>query len=138
MTLLIVAGLATYTQRAPVQPPFSAVLGHGLVLTLAVLVGVDLVAGKVPRLRRVIAGAGIPAALVAGAVLCTALPNSLLAAGGWAALAGGLVGLAARLALRRAGRWLNARLMRLGHVLAGIVANVLVGIVTAAVFALNS
>jgi hypothetical protein len=137
LTLLITAGLAAYTPYVPLTPGFAPVVGTALVVVLAVLLGLDVAASKVPRLMRVTERLSGPAAAVAGAALCLAVPNALLAHyGAFALVAGAAFAFATRLGRRWAALALREPLggYRFGYALASLATNTLAGVVTAATF----
>jgi hypothetical protein len=143
LTLLIAAGLALYSQHATLTPSASAVverLGNWLLLVLAVLLGLDVVLGKVPRFTRTTERISGPVSALAGAALCLAMPNALL---GWAwplaALAGALIAAGFRLLRRWAALALTKPLgrYRFGYVAASIATNLVAAILSALTFAVS-
>jgi hypothetical protein len=135
---LMVAGLAAFTNRVPLVPDGHWLGSYGAVFALAALLGVEIVGLKVGRAARGVWWLDSVASPVAGALLCLALANPLLAAGpAAAAAAGALAALVLRVGLRLLGRRLNAPLRPLGRVAAGMAANVVGAILVAGVFALE-
>ena len=141
LTLLITAGLATFTRYAPLAPPFDTLVngyGRPLLAVLALVLGIEVVVGKIPRFARLAERVDLSAAGLAGALLGAALPSALRAAGWpWAAAGGAVIAMAVRFGRRRAVVVLNQRLWRFGYIGVGIAANVLAGIATAAAFAMS-
>jgi hypothetical protein len=135
LPLLIVAGLAMFTHHADLTPGFAGLLGWPLIAALALLLLADAVASKVPRLARPVERLTLATGAAAGAVLGLALPNALLAgAPPLAAAAGALLALAVQLGRQRLARALDRHLQGLGHIGAGIVADVAAGAVSAVTF----
>jgi hypothetical protein len=137
LPLLMVAGLATFTRHAPLTPAFTGLLGWRLLAVLALLLLADVVASKVPRLARPMERTALFTAAASGAVLGLALPNALLeVAPAVAAATGALVAVGAQLGRQRLARSLDRPLQGLGHVMAGVFADLAAGTVSAATFAL--
>jgi hypothetical protein len=140
LTLLITVGLAAYTPRAPLTPGFEPLAGTGSVAALAVLLGLDVAAGKVPRLMRWTERVSGPVAALAGGLLCLAVPNVVLdQAGPLALLVGALLAFVTRLVRRRAALALSRPLegYRFGYTLASMVTNLAAAVLTALVFAVG-
>jgi hypothetical protein len=140
LTLLIVAGLATYSAHVPLTPGFEPLLGHGLVAVLTVLLGLDVAAGKVPQLMRAAERVSGPAAALAGALVCLAVPNVVLdRVGPLAVIVGALLAFSTRLARRWAALALSRPLegYRFGYTLASIATNVAAAALAALTFAVG-
>src|SRR5688572_32279311 len=126
-----------FTRHAALTPVFAGLLGWPLLAALALLLLADVVASKVPRFARPMEHAALATAAASGAVLGLALPNALLeVAPALAAATGALVAVALQLGRQRAARALDRPLLGLGHIMAGILADVAAGAVSAATFAL--
>ena len=140
LTLVIAVGLATYTQHAPLTPGFEPFVGNALLGLLAVLLGVDVAASKVPRFMRTTERVSGLASAVAGAILCLAVPNALLE-WGWAAAALGGALLATVFRLGR--RWAALALAepmgryRFGYAFASMATNLGAAILTSLTFAVG-
>jgi Domain of unknown function (DUF4126) len=139
LTLLITAGLAVFTSGVRLTPTGAWLVSPGLVALLAVLLGLDVVASKVPRLQRPVERLSGPAAALVGGVLGLAVPNAVLPVAPAAAfLLGALVASATRLGRRWAALRLRAPLQgyRFGYAFATLVTNTLAAVVTAATLAI--
>jgi hypothetical protein len=139
LTTLMVAGLATFTHRAPLVSNAQWLASYGAVFGLAALLGMEIVTLKVAPIARGVAWVDTMAAPAAGALVCVSLVNELLATNPALAAAGGAaVALLFRFGLRWLGRRLNAPLKPFGGVAAAMAANVVGAIMVAGVFALAS
>ena len=140
LTLLIVVGAAAYTAAAPLTPGFAPLAGNGPLVAVAVLLGLDVVGSKVPRLMRPTERLSGPAAAAVGALLCLALPNVALERGApLAALAGAFVAFLFRLGRRWAALALRGPLQgyRFGYALTSVATNLLAAIMTAVTLAVG-
>jgi hypothetical protein len=140
LTLLITAGLAAFTSSVRLTPAAAGLVSPGLVVLLAVLLGLDVVATKIPRLQRPAERLSGPASALVGGVLGLAVPNALLPAAPAAAfLLGALVAFATRLGRRWAALRLRAPLQgyRFGYAFATLATNTLAAVVTVAVLAVG-
>jgi hypothetical protein len=137
VVLVIVVGLATYTRHAPLNQPYSEAANVvGLVLFAAFL-GIEVLLSKLKRIARWLEVVNLPAAAVTGALL----PLALLSPGEdviWLVLPSMVVALALRWMRLRASPRLDRWLRPYGHVAASMLADLLAGVGTAAVFALGA
>jgi hypothetical protein len=138
LVLLLTVGLAAFTPYNPLTPAVAPLATPALAGLLAVPLGLDVVASKVPPLQRTAERLSGPAAALAGGALGLAVPNAVLAAAPPAAfLLGALVASAARLGRR----WLALRLReplrgyRFGYAFATLATNTLAAVLTAATLA---
>ena len=132
--------MTAFTPYAPVTPAVAPLLSPWLVALLAVLLALDVVASKLPRLQRTTERLGGPVAALAGGLLGLAVPSPLLAsAPALAFLLGAAVAAAARLGRRLAALQLREPLRgyRFGYAFATLVTNTLAAVVTAATLAIG-
>jgi hypothetical protein len=137
LVLMMLAGLATFTSRVPMGPPLAAMASLPAVIALAVLLGVDIVGRKVRALAGAVSVVNLLVGPAAGAALVVALLGGTRDAFPLVAAAGLLVALTARLAVRAAGKALEAPLKPYGAVAAEMAANLVAGTAVAAVIALH-
>jgi hypothetical protein len=141
LTLLIVAGVGQYSRHVTLTPPASGLvgsLGNWLLFALAVLLGLDVVVGKVPRFIRPIERISGPVSALAGVALCLALPNVLLdRAWPLALILGALTAAGFRLLRRRiALEWAEPMgQYRFGYTAASMTTNLAAAILSAVTFA---
>lgn len=139
LALLIALGLATFSSRVTLGAPLDGLTGLVAVAVLAVVLGADVVLGKLSRVARPLIGADAAAGVVTGATLVL---STVPAASGAPRLpyaaAGAVLALAVGLAKLRALAPMNRHLPRLGHVALGIVADLLAAIAATLAFALAS
>jgi hypothetical protein len=140
LTLLLTVGLAAFTPYVRLTPAAAPLASPGLVVLLAVLLGVEVVASKIPRLQRPTERLGGPAAALVGGLLGLIVPNALLPiAPALAFLLGAVVAFATRLGRR----WVALRLReplrgyRFGYAFATLVTNTLAAVVTVAALAIG-
>lgn len=137
VTLLVVAGIATYTHRVPVAPVFEPFLGPLLLVVVAALLGLDAVAGKVPRLARTVEWSSVIAAAAVAALLWLALGRP--ATGIESAPAGVAAVVAAALQAGRVAiaRRMDRTLLGMGHVVTSLAANVVAAGISAIALAVT-
>lgn len=129
LTVLIVIGLATYTRHAQLTDAFAPLLHLPVLLCLALLLGIEVVVGKVPRFRSLTEVIDLVAAAGAGAWLCLGVPSPLM---GWqGALLGAIIAVAVRLARQWSTRWADRLLHPHGYIAATIASNVAAGALSA-------
>ncbi len=135
LVLLLVMGLAAFTQRAAVDGPLEGLAGIPQLVAVALLLGLELVVSKVRRTaewteRVNLVAAGVVGGLLAsGLVLGTGESSPL-----WLAAPGAMTAMVARLIRRRAARSVREVLRPWGHVVVGMASDVLAGAATAALF----
>ena len=136
VVLVIVTGLATYTRHAPLHQPYSQVANALGLAAFGAVLGIEIVISKFPKIARYLEPVNLPAAAVTGALLPLALvsPNDDIV---WLVLPGMVIALGLRWARLRAPRRLDRWLRPYGHVAASMLADLLAGVGTAAVFALK-
>lgn len=124
----LVGSLAAFSQRVTLVPEFAFLRDGGTLALCAILLGVDLVFGKLPSIGKYLQRAGLPLRVLGGAALFAAVPHGLslgdgsdkavaLAAG--ALLAGGVAAL-----LLGAHRALAGKFRGFEAVLIGLIANI--------------
>ncbi len=133
--------MAAFTPYVPRTPAAAPLASPGVVALLAVLLGLDVVASKIPWLQRLTGRVSGPAAALAGGLLGLAVPNAVPpVAPAPAFLLGAFVAFAPRLGRR----WLALRLReplrgyyRFGYAFATPATNTLAAVVTVATLALG-
>jgi hypothetical protein len=139
LTILVVAGLAAFTNRAALNAPFDVLTRYELLASLALLLGIELVLGNLPRWSRARDRLSLVVTCMAGAALAVGLASELARQSVWlAAAAGGLVAIVAGLARQRVQMRIAGALQPFGHLVTGIAANVLAGSLIATTLLLAS
>ncbi len=129
LTVLIVTGLATYTRHAQLTDAFAPLLQLPVLLFLALLLGVEVVVGKVPRFRDLTEVVNLFGAAAAGAWLCLSVPSPLM---GWqGALFGAFGAVSVRLLRQWGAHWTDRLLRPHGYIAAVIASNVAAGALSA-------
>ena len=137
VVLVIVVGLATFTRHAQLNTPYSEAANVVGLALFAIVLGVEVVLTKIKRIARWLEVINVPAAAVTGALVPLALipPREDVI---WLVLPGIAIALASRWARLWAAKALDRWLRPMGHIAAGMIADLIAGAGTAAVFAVNA